>query len=234
MGGNLKNKFKINLRNIKFRKLKTWQLCLILILLVALSATFLRIDHIKMTNLRDEVLAADEAEDDERLATALENLKNFTFNNIVINITEENGAEKIKFGTGPFYLEHQYLRAANKAIEEAESTITSNNNPNGDVYAKVVSECRNIAIQSGWGYRYPSKYINCVSSELQKYPSSNYIQDTITASIPSTELYRKEYSSPLLAPTFSGFLIVLSVIVLVIILIRAIIWLILRLALLFL
>ena len=39
-------------------KIKTWQLILVLVPLLFLDATLLRLDHIKMTELRDAVLAA--------------------------------------------------------------------------------------------------------------------------------------------------------------------------------
>ena len=106
---------------IKIHKLKTWQLLLILVPFLFLDATLLRLDHIKMTELRDAVLAADESENDEETTKRLEELRGFVLSNMVINVVDDNGEQKITFGTGPFYLEHQYIRAANKALEEAES-----------------------------------------------------------------------------------------------------------------
>ena len=58
------NKYMKRRGRLKF-KIKTWQLLLILIPFLFLDATLLRMDHIRMTELRDAVLAADEAEDDE-------------------------------------------------------------------------------------------------------------------------------------------------------------------------
>ena len=48
------------------------------------------------------------------------------------------------------------------------------------------------------------------------------IQDKIVASLPSTELYRKNYASPMWAPTLTGFLILITLILMVVIFIRLI------------
>ena len=73
----------------KIFHISTWKLILVLILLIFLSATLLRFDHIKMSELREAVLAADEKEDDERILSSLNELRNFTLKHIVFNILEE-------------------------------------------------------------------------------------------------------------------------------------------------
>ena len=108
--GNMKKRGRI-----KFHKVKTWKLLVLLVPLLFVDATLLRIDHIKMTELRDAVLEADKNENDEEISQNLEKLKDFVFSNIVINVVDDNGNQRVTFGTGPFYLEHQYIRAANKA-----------------------------------------------------------------------------------------------------------------------
>lgn len=240
MGGKLKELIRKRKERLK---VKTWVLILILVILMPIDATLLRFDHIKMTELRDEVLAADArigeggTEEDldvaeADLAAALVNLKEFVFSNIVINVVEENGVQRVSFGTGPFYLEHQYLRAANKALEEAEKTVASDNNPNGNIYALASNVCRPQAIQNGWSWNNPN-YINCMMTEIQKYPASEDLQDTIVANLPSTELYRRNYASPVWAPTLTGWMILVTLILIVVIFIRGFIWVVLRLSLLF-
>ena len=59
-----KKKQKANLFVCIFR-IRAWKLILIAIILAFVSATLLRFDHIKMTELRDAVLASDKAADDE-------------------------------------------------------------------------------------------------------------------------------------------------------------------------
>ena len=240
MGGKLRD----FVRRRKWRiKVKTWVLFLILVPLLALDATLLRWDHIRMTELRDAVLAVDagisenesDAEmevTDAELAAALTELKEFVFSNIVINVVEENGVQRITFGTGPFYLEHQYLRAATKALEEAEKKLASDENPNGNIYGMAGETCRALAISNGWTWSSP-EFINCMITEIQKYPAADDIQDTIMASLPSTELYRRNYASPVWAPTLTGFMILITIGVIVVIFIRFVIWVVLRLSLLF-
>ena len=217
---------------IKFHKLKTWWLIVALIPLFFLDATLLRMDHIRMTELRDAVLAADEAENDEEIQRTLEELKSFVFSNMVINVVDDNGNQRVTFGTGPFYLEHLYIRTANKALAEAEASLAGDSNPNGNVYALASDVCRGEAIANGWTWSSP-EYINCMVSEIQKYPAADEIQDRIVAALPSTELYRREFASPVWAPTLTGFAVLVTLVIIVVILMRGVWWVILRLALLF-
>lgn len=216
----------------KFHRLKTWQLLVILVPLLFVDATLLRLDHIKMTEMRDAVLQADADENDEEIMNKLEELKTFVFSNMVINIVDDNGEKRITFGTGPFYLEHQYIRAANKALQEAEKNIASDSNPNGNIYGLASDTCKGLAVANGWTWDNPN-YINCMVSEIQKYPAADEIQDKIIASLPSTELYRKNYASPIWAPTLTGFMVLITLIILVVIFIRMMVWVFLRLSLMF-
>lgn len=221
-------------RKIRFKKfrVKTWQLLIALIPLLFVDATLLRQDHIRMTELRDTVMAADGEDDDEKIASALAELRDFVASNIVINITDDNGGQKISFGTGPFYLEHQYVRAATKALEEAEKEMQSDANPNGNIYGQAGEVCRARALQNGWAWNNPN-FINCMMEEINKYPAADEIKDTIIARLPSTEMYRHNYASPVWAPTFTGFFLLVTLVIIVVIFIRMIIWVILRIALFF-
>ena len=217
---------------LKIHKIKTWKLFLVLVPLLFIDATLLRMDHVQMAKLRDAVLIADESDDDEATVEALKKLNDFVRSNIVINVVENNGKQEITFGTGPFYLEHQYIRAANKALEEAEKTIAKDDNPNGNIYQAASDVCRPQAIENGWSWN-DANYINCMVEEIQKYPAADNLNDTIAASLPSTELYRVDYASPLWAPTLTGFALLITLIIIVVIFIRGVIWAILRLSLLF-
>ena len=131
------------------------------------------------------------------------------FSNIVVSVIEENGVQRITFGTGPFYLEHKYMKDATAALEEAEKTVVDDTNPNGNIYAKAGETCRALARQNGWTWSSP-EYINCMVTEIQKYPAAEDLQDKIVAALPSTELYRRNYASPVWAPSLAGFAILIT------------------------
>lgn len=231
MGGKKSNHIKQFLA--RFKAVHTWQLFLILIPLLFLTATLLRFDHIKMTNLRAAVLQADTEGNDELIAERLNALQEFVFSHIVVNASETNGVTKVIFGTGPFYLEQQYLRAANAAIEAAESQITDDSNPHGNIYGAVGAICKPLAIANGWSWNSPG-YLDCWTSELAKYPAGDELNTNLTANVPSTELYRYNYASPIWAPTFAGFAILACLILALIVIVRFVIWFSLRITLLFL
>ncbi len=231
MGGKKSNHIKEFLRS--FKAVRTWQLVLVFIPLLFVAATLLRFDHIRMTQLRAAVLEADVAGNEDALQRSLEELRQFVFSHIVVNVTENNGIQSIIFGTGPFYLEQQYRRAANAAIAEAESSLASDANPNGNIYAAVAAICQPQAIANGWEWSSPG-YLDCWTSELAKYPTSDALDSNlISANVPSTELYRRNYASPLWAPTPAGFVILVCIVLGIVIFVRFMIWLVLKLALLF-
>lgn len=215
----------------RFTAVRNWQLLLVLIPLLFLTATLLRFDHIRMAELRAAVIDADVAENDEAIQQSLIELQKFVFSHVVVNVVESNGIQSIIFGTGPFYLENQYLRAANAAIEQAEANLSSDANPNGNIYGAVMEICRPLAIANGWAWN-SQGYLDCWTSELAKYPANDGLQINLTAAVPPTELFRYNYASPLWAPTPAGFAMLACVIIFAIILVRIVIWCVLKLTLL--
>lgn len=230
----LKSKFKKFKKpgKIEFHRIKTWKLIVVLIPLLFIDATLLRVNHIKMTELRDAVLEADQNEDDEAIERNLSALKEFTLSNIVINVVDDNGAQKVTFGTGPFYLEQTYRRTARVALEEAQKAAEDDSNPYGNIYQMASSVCQPQAIANGWTWDSP-QFVGCMRGEIEKYPASENLADAYMATLPSTELYRKEYVSPVWAPSLIGFLLIITIILIVVIFIRGVIWVVLRLSLLF-
>ena len=200
----------------KIFHISTWKLILVLILLVFLSATLLRFDHIKMSELRQAVLTADKEEDVEQIKTSLNELRAFTLKHIIFNILDDNGKEQIIFGTGPFYLENLYIHDAKEAIkkqqEEIEKQGTTDQNPNGNIFAKVAKICDGQARTYGWPY-YDKRYLSCYTTELAKYPSSDSLITDLEAILPMTENYRFDYASPIWYPCASGIVIAVALLI---------------------
>lgn len=198
--------------------------------LAFLAATLLRFEHLRMTELRAAVLTADGLDDPTALEESLTKLQDYVFSHTVINVTESNGIQEVTFGTGPFYLEYSYQRAAEAAIRAAEENLTDDSNPNGDIYQIVTNICRAEGVNSGW-----NAYLECWTRELEKFPAAEELSSTtIAASIPSTELYRKNYASPIWAPTVTGWVMLVCLVLFIIIVVRVGIWLVLTISLIFL
>ncbi len=226
MGGVSKKK-KSRRALSKIFHISTWKLVLVLILLVFLGATLLRFDHIKMSELRAEVLTADEQEDREKIISSLNELRNFTLKHIVFNILDDNGREHIIFGTGPFYLENLYIHDAKEAIKKQQEEIAkkgvTSQNPNGNIFAKVAKICDGKARTYGWPY-YDKRYLNCYTTELAKYPSSTSLTTDLEAILPNTEEYRYDFASPIWYPCASGIVILIALILAIWIMGRFIFW----------
>jgi hypothetical protein len=231
MGGLNRNHLKRTLRGV--RRFKTWQLIIILVLLGFLFATFLRLDNIHYLELRTAVTQADEEGSNDEIFTSITELKQFVFTHTVVNMVEANGAETVTFGTGPFYLEYQYERAARAALEKAETELSSaGDGVYGGLYDEVAAYCANLGRQYGWR-TWSKAYIECMLNGLAAYPEAGPIQDLQTAMIPPTSLYFHNYASPLWAPTWAGWTFLLLAIIVLILAVRFLVAFFLRILLLF-
>ena len=226
MGGVSKKK-KSKKALSKILHISSWKLILVLILLVFLGATLLRFDHITMSELRQEVLTADENEETDEILSSLNKLRNFTLKHIVFNILEDNGKQQIIFGTGPFYLENLYIHDAKEAIkkqqEEIEKKGITDKNPNGNIFAKVVKICDGKARTYGWPY-YDKRYLNCYTTELAKYPSSSSLTTDLEAVLPPVENYRYDIASPIWYPCASGIVLLIAAVLAIWIVCRLVFW----------
>ena len=227
MGGITRNGLKKVIRRI-FR-VRSWKLLLILIPLVFFGATLLRLNHLEMISLRDRVIEADREGDKEELRESLVELRSFVAGNIVVNFFEVNGEPQLIFGTGPFYLEYQYERDARAALAEAEQMLGGDDNPSGNIFKKATDVCDPLAKKYGWGYRRP--YFDCIMNELAKYPAMGEIEDVRKAMIPPTGEYRINFASPVWSASWAGWAVLACLILSVVIIIRFLIWIVLRIAL---
>jgi hypothetical protein len=183
-------------RNIKqLQRVKTWQLLIVFVLLVFVAAIFLRLNNIGMIQRRDAVLAADKNGDETRLSQRLYDLQRFS-------------SDHMNAATDTFYLEYQYKRDAQKAVDRAKTY----NNPNGNVHVKAEAVCRpQFTVWS-------PAYVQCFADELAKYPPSPNPEENV--SLPSPDLYRQSFASPLWSPDFAGWAVLACVVVLLMIVVR--------------
>lgn len=174
-------------RTIKqLRYPRTWQLVLLLLLAVLITATFLRLNNVGMVERRKSVLSADKVGNTEDLQNRLYDLQRYT-------------SEHMNTSTGRIALQYQYERDSQKAKLAAEADGTGNSN--GNVYHKAAAVCDPIGIAQGWRWPDP-RYIACIDKELSKYPAGSNIA---SIKLPDIHLYYHSFISPAWSPDFAGF-----------------------------
>jgi hypothetical protein len=188
-----KRQVKKSIRQLQ--RIKTWQLLVLLLLVGFVAATFLRLNNIDMVQRRDAVLAADKEGNPDTIQNRLYDLQRYV-------------ASHMNTETGPFYLEGQYRRDAQKLVDAAKD----DNNPNGNINAKAEAVCKpQYAVWS-------PAYVQCFTDELAKYPPSPDPAQNIT--LPSTNLYRHDFSDPSWSPDFAGWSVLVGVVILLMISMR--------------
>jgi hypothetical protein len=181
----------------RLRRVKTWQLFVILLLMILVSATFLRLNNIGMIERRNAVLSADTTGNETALRNNLYAL-------------QRHASTHMNASSGTIYLEESYKREAMKLVEEAKKSSTVAK----DVIEKADAACR--AQFPG----YSQAYVQCNASEQAKYAGSENVQSAIT--FPNPELYRHEYSSPFWSPDFAGLTVIICMLITGVIIVRLI------------
>ena len=106
-------------------RVKTWQLFVILLLMLLISATFLRLNNIGMVERRNAVINADATGNQ----TALQNN---------LYALQRHAATHMNASSGAVYLEEGYKREAIRLVEEAKkSSVVAK-----DVVEKADATCR--------------------------------------------------------------------------------------------
>lgn len=158
------------------------------------SATFLRLNNIGMIERRSAVFSADKTGDQETIRARLFDLQRYT-------------AGHMNADSGTIYLEAQYRRDTQAAIEAASARDSGNN-----INVKADQTCK---AQFGG---YSQAYVQCFASELAKYPAGANEPDK--ADLPNPALYRHNFSSPLWSPDFAGFSLVICMLIAIVIIAR--------------
>lgn len=179
-------------------RVKTWQLVIVLMLMLLVSATFLRLNNIGMVERRDAVIAADKSGDSYAIQNRVFDLQNYS-------------SSRMNASSGPVYLTEQYNRDAQATIQQAQ-----NNGSGGEtIYAKADRICKQRLSGNS------PAYVQCVASEIAAMPDATKANDTIK--MPNPALYRYNFASPGWTPDFAGFSVLVTAIIALIIIIRLII-----------
>lgn len=186
---------------LKFlQHVRTWQLCVILILCGFIAATFLRLNNIGMIERRSAVIAADEAGDSAVTQQRLFALQRY------VNSHMNADPGRIAF-------HGQYQRDSQKLKDEAASQDTSS----GNVYQKAAAVCDPIARAEGWRWPDP-RYTTCIDTELNKYPAADGPVTSIK--VPDVSMYYHSYVSPAWSPDFAGFSLLACAVLALMIIVR--------------
>ncbi|HSW80865.1 MAG TPA: hypothetical protein VLG40_00575 [Candidatus Saccharimonas sp.] len=186
------------------KRVKTWQLFVLLVVLVGASAFFLRQNNLQMLTLRNLVVKADE--DNVDVDKSLLNLQHYVTSHMNTNL-----------GSG-VALQHSYERAYTAAVDAAANST----NPQATIYTQVELECRPVYQST---HSFPA-YTSCAHDKLSQLTPGQDPLANIKA--PSSDLYVFNFASPLWSPDVAGFTVVLTIVVTLLLIFKSITYLILR------
>ncbi len=183
------------------RHIKTWQLVIILVIMLAASASLLRMNNLHMGDLREAVMAADMANDRTKLQSSLVELQRYVSSHM--NTSLGNG----------IYLEHSYNRDRDAAL----ATATSTTNPKSAMYQQASVECRARFVNTG--VVYSNEYVACVVDRLKALGGSE--SDQTGLALPLASNYHYNFASPFFSFDLAGLGVALCGLIVSVIVLRA-------------
>lgn len=193
------------------RRVKVWQLLILLIVFGVASVELLRQNNLSMLEHRNLVTMADEQGDNQKIQTALNDLR--------IYITSHMNTG---MGDTGVYLNKTYQRAYDRAVQEG----IQNNSASRDLYNQADAACQAVFNKT---YSFPA-YTQCVAGKLSAQAGGNDPLNSVKA--PSVDLYRYNFVSPLWSPDAAGIAVAITVLLMLLVLGRIVLvwllWLILR------
>lgn len=148
-----------------------------------------------MIQRRDAVLQADKAGNAVTIRARLYDLQRYV-------------SAHMNTDMGRIYLENQYRRDSQAAIDTAGGV----SNPNGNIYKKAQEVCAPRFTH------YSQAYLQCTVNYLAQYTPSNGTGSVIK--LPKADAYRFSYVSPLWSPDFAGFSVLICVLIIAMIVAR--------------
>lgn len=185
----------------RLEAIKTWQLIIILILSLFLSATFLRINNTGMVTRRNAIEGADKSGDTIEVTSRIYDIQRYA-------------ASHMNADTGIFYLQAQYNRDIKASVAAASGdNSVGDNSPQ----ARADAVCNpNLQIHG-----YSLAYQNCMLAQLDK---EGQVVDPASIVLPNPALYRYSFTSPVWSPDFAGWSVLLSLLIAAIVVVRLVVW----------
>lgn len=171
-------------------RVKTWQLVVVALLLVIISATFLRLNSLGMAEKRTAVVAADESGDKAAIKQSLLELQHFVSSHMNTSLN------------GGIYLSKTYERDRAAALEAASGAT----NPQATVYQQASVECRS-RFQGGTA-SFRNDYVQCVIDRVSALSSSTDPMAGVV--LPKVDNYHYDFSSPILSFDAAGLFVFLT------------------------
>ncbi len=175
---------------------KTWQLLILLVLALFISATFLRLNNTGMLARRAAVVNADKNGNADEMMARLADLQSFT--------TSHMNAD-----TGVFDLQEQYNRDVKAVIASASGNTDGYDSPQ----ARADAICNPNLQTRG----YSKAYQDCMLRELSR---EGQVIDPAKIVLPSPLLYRYTFASPLWSPDFAGWSVLVALLLALAIVLR--------------
>ena len=173
--------------------LKTWQLVILLLIGLIVSATLLRLNNLGMVERRTAVITADEKGDEAELREAITELQRYTSRHM--NTDLENG----------FFLSKSYERDRDEALAAAGS----HSNPNSSVYQQASIDCRSRF--QGGRESFRNDYVQCVVERVGAMSPQADAETTLN--LPKADAYRVNFSSPVWSPDLAGIAVAFCILV---------------------
>ena len=180
----------------RIQRVKTWQLIILLLLGMLLSATLLRLNNLGMDERRRAVIAADATGNSETLRKAVVELQRYVTRHM--NTSLGNG----------FYLTQTYERDRDAALAVAGTET----NPNSAVYQQASIECRSRF--QGGRESFRNDYVKCVIDRV----ASLSPQTEATLNLPKPEAYKINFVTPVWSLDLAGLAVAFCVLVAAVIL----------------
>lgn len=190
-------KERLHLRLKRLRAIKIWQLLVLFLLSLLVTATMFRLNSLEMSDLRRAVIAADQKGDSAEITKSVSALGAYVTTHMNTSL-----------GDG-FYLTASYDRAREAAVKSAADTT----NPDSTLYQKASVECQNASVRAPY-----NGYVPCVLARVKELGSPGTLVQELQ--LPRSELYKINFVSPLWSPDGAGIATAVSVLILVIIVAR--------------